>query len=359
MMSLRWGICGTGKIAHDFTAALNSLQFDVAFVGASSKEKAAEFAKLHNVLAHGTYVDLAESDSVDVVYIGTVHSAHKKHCLMMLNKNKAVLCEKPCTLNANDTKEVIAAARSNGVFFAEAMWTRYTPIVIEARKRLQRGDIGKIVMVQSDFGFRADTSNGGRLFDRALGGGGLLDIGIYPLAAASMAFGCTTPVATQAVGSLLGDTGCDVQASVALDYGANRCAAVTYTLLGQTREETTYVGTTGTITLHSPAHCPNTMTITRYATRNEAEKESITIDFPKNESGLPLNFPGSEGLQYQAQAVAEAIAAGNTDSAFFSNDESIAIASTMDAIRRQLGVVYPGDIEMPPIRGDGSSALPV
>eukprot|EP00041_Stephanoeca_diplocostata_P010750 m.172089 g.172089 ORF g.172089 m.172089 type:complete len:231 (+) comp18282_c0_seq56:176-868(+) len=170
MMSLRWGICGTGKIAHDFTAALNSLQFDVAFVGASSKEKAAEFAKLHNVLAHGTYVDLAESDSVDVVYIGTVHSAHKKHCLMMLNKNKAVLCEKPCTLNANDTKEVIAAARSNGVFFAEAMWTRYTPIVIEARKRLQRGDIGKIVMVQSDFGFRADTSNGGRLFDRALGG---------------------------------------------------------------------------------------------------------------------------------------------------------------------------------------------
>eukprot|EP00041_Stephanoeca_diplocostata_P010746 m.171803 g.171803 ORF g.171803 m.171803 type:complete len:217 (+) comp18282_c0_seq39:176-826(+) len=169
MMSLRWGICGTGKIAHDFTAALNSLQFDVAFVGASSKEKAAEFAKLHNVLAHGTYVDLAESDSVDVVYIGTVHSAHKKHCLMMLNKNKAVLCEKPCTLNANDTKEVIAAARSNGVFFAEAMWTRYTPIVIEARKRLQRGDIGKIVMVQSDFGFRADTSNGGRLFDRALG----------------------------------------------------------------------------------------------------------------------------------------------------------------------------------------------
>lgn len=182
---IRWGIIGTGTIANIFAADLLLVEDGILQAVASrGLEKAEAFGrKYKSVKSYGTYEELAEDPDVDVVYIATPHVLHKENTLLCLNNKKAVLCEKPIAINAIDTKEMIDCARANGVFLMEAMWTRFLPQIKWVREVIENGEIGDVRWIKADFGYAigADYPSSGRLLNKELGGGSLLDVGIYPL----------------------------------------------------------------------------------------------------------------------------------------------------------------------------------
>lgn len=344
---IRWGILGTGRVCSDFMCALKIINANVTAVAASSKIKAEVFASQHGIgQSFGSYEELSRSADVDVIYIGTIHPLHKQHALLCFKNKKHVLVEKPIALNYNDAKEMVDAARSAGLFFMEGMWTRFFPAVRAARAAIARGDIGTVKLVQADFGFEADPDDSSiaRLYDPAIGGGALLDIGVYPLAAATLAYGGQAPTHIAAVGNVF-RTGVDVTASISLKFGDKGVASVAYSVETETPEETTYIGTKGSIRLHTPAHCPTSVTINKFTDqRGVTQKEELSFPLPARLSGAPdLIFPNSEGFAYQAEAVETCIRNGQTESAEFPLDESLVLMQITDHVRQQLGVKYPNE----------------
>ena len=186
-----WGILGTGAIAHKFARGLAALDdADLVAVGSRTAHRAREFAEEFSVPhRHARYESLVEDEDVDVVYVATPNPFHREHCLLCLRGCKAVLCEKPFALNAAQAEEVIGEARQRELFLMEAMWTRFLPVMGVVRGWIADGAVGEVRMVTADFGFRAEFASEGRLFDLHLGGGSLLDVGVYTLSLASMVLG--------------------------------------------------------------------------------------------------------------------------------------------------------------------------
>jgi len=209
----------------------------------------------------------ANAHKQTVVYIGTVNTTHFSTAMAAISAGKAVVCEKPVGVNGAEVAALAAAATAKGVFFMEGMWTRFLPAVAKAREIVASGKLGKVVAVHADFGFRCDDPPESRMFALGLAGGGTLDIGIYPLAFASMAFGGTMPKEVKAVGTLHNttkvDTSCgivmtfeDPAAHAASEAGGDQAglAVVTYNLRGFTPEEVVIVGTEARLVLKGPAH---------------------------------------------------------------------------------------------------------
>src|SRR5258708_1236017 len=179
--SLRWGILGTGSIAHTFAEGLRALpDAELVGIGSRTREAAASFAARFGVAhAYGSYRELAEAANVDVVYIATPNIRHKEDCLFCIDAGKAVLCEKPFAMNAADGQEIVDRGRGAGLFFMEAMWMRFIPLIQKAREIVRRGDIGAPCLLLADFGYPIDRDPKNRFLDPSLGGGSLLDRGIY------------------------------------------------------------------------------------------------------------------------------------------------------------------------------------
>uniref|UniRef100_A0A8C6FGV9 Trans-1,2-dihydrobenzene-1,2-diol dehydrogenase n=1 Tax=Moschus moschiferus TaxID=68415 RepID=A0A8C6FGV9_MOSMO len=201
-MALRWGIVSAGLISSDFTTVLRMLprsEHQVAAVAARDLSRAKEFAKKHDIpKAYGSYEELAKDPDVEVAYIGTQHPQHKAAVLLCLKAGKAVLCEKPMGVNAAEVREMVAEARSRGLFFMEAIWTRFFPAVEALRSVLAQGTLGDLRVVRAEFG--KNLTHVHRATDWAQAGGGLLDLGIYCLQFISMVFGGQKPEKISAVG---------------------------------------------------------------------------------------------------------------------------------------------------------------
>ncbi len=195
MRKIAWGILGTGRIAGNFAADLALLpDAELVAVGSRSEATAQSFAgRFGAPHAHGSYEALAADPAVEVIYIATPHPLHAENMKLCLRAGKAVLCEKPFTLNAREAEEVIALAREQKLFLMEAMWTRFLPAVVRARELIEQGAIGEVRLLLADFGFRAAFDPHHRLFDPQLGGGALLDLGVYCVSLASMLFGPPDP----------------------------------------------------------------------------------------------------------------------------------------------------------------------
>ena len=191
MRELRWGILGTGNIANKFANGLRAVPgAELAAVGSRSAATAEAFAKEHGARrAHATYEALAHDPEADAIYIATPHVLHHENTLACIAGAKAVLCEKPFAMNAREAEEMVAAARAAGTFLCEAMWTRFLPGTRRVRELLTSGAIGEPRQLECDFGFRTDFRPEGRLFNPDLGGGALLDVGVYCVAYARMVFG--------------------------------------------------------------------------------------------------------------------------------------------------------------------------
>ena len=324
---LRWGIIGTGGIA---TAFANDLQLlddaELVAVGSRAQDTADVFgAKVGARNRHPSYAALVADPEVDAVYVSTPHPGHHDATRLALEAGKAVLCEKPFMLNAAEADDVIALARSRGLFLMEAMWARFLPHMVRIREILAAGTLGRIVTVQADhgqwFGYDPDF----RLFAPVLGGGALLDLGVYPISFASSVLG--PPRTITAVGDMT-DTGVDGQTSVLLQYGGGAQAVLTTTLWGAGPNRAAIVGTDARIEIDGTWYTP-----TSFSVLDRDDEVLERFDEPRV----------GHGLRYQAAEVARCLGAGLTESPVLPLDESRSVMATMDEVRSQIGLTYPGE----------------
>ncbi len=322
---IRWGILGTGSISTKFAIGLQTVSdAELLAVGSRSQTAADTFADKFNIeRRNSTYEALAQDPDIDVIYIGTPHSFHKENTLLCLTHGKAVLCEKPFAINATEAELMIQTAREKGVFLMEAMWTRYLPVMQRLRKLLADGVIGDVVQLTADFGFKNTFNPKHRLYDPALGGGALLDIGIYPVSMASMVLG--TPDRIQSI-AYLGETGVDENAAILLAYDNNSALAVITTSMRVHSHRSAIInGTKGRITLPEPWWKTPRFTLEIH----EGETTEIEVPITGN------------GYNYQAVEVGRCLRAGLLESDIMPLDETLSVMQTLDKIRAQWGLKYP------------------
>jgi predicted dehydrogenase len=319
--TFRWGILGTGSIASKFATDLGRLPDAVCYaVGSRSIESAQRFGnRFDAVKNYGSYEALMADPEVDAIYIATPHPFHKENTLACLAAGKPVLCEKPFAINSADSIEMVQQARERGVFLMEAMWTRFLPVQMKVREWLADGMIGEPLSLVCDFGFRAGFNPKSRLFDPALGGGALLDVGIYTLSYASMVFG-SQPERIQA-DATLGETGVDEQNAELLTYADGAQAQLTSAIRVTTEQRVRISGTEGSITVPDFWHATA-------ATLVKAD-------------GSMENATGESGYHFEAAEVMRCVGDGRLESEEMPLDETIDIMRTMDAVRVLIGLKYP------------------
>ncbi len=324
MNKIHWGILGTGAIAKKFTAGLTVIaEAEVTAVGSRSMETAVAFAEQFGVAQpHEGYEALAKNPDVDVIYIATPHVFHQEHSLLCLENGKAVLCEKPFTINKQQAETVFAAARQHNLFVMEAMWSTFLPVMEMLRKLLKDGIIGDVRLITADFGFRGNLDPEHRLYNPALGGGALLDVGIYPLALAHMILG--TPVKINSMAHI-GKTGVDEQAGILLGYENGELAILHTAVRTETGQEAVIMGTEGRIKLHHPWWAASKLTLAQPG-------------MPKQVIELPYE---GNGYNYEATAVMNCLRAGQIEHELMPWSTTLALQETMDAIRAQWGLRYP------------------
>jgi predicted dehydrogenase len=313
---VRWGIMGTGGIAGAFAADLAFTDSGtVAAVGSRSQASADAFAdRLGIERRHAGYEELATDPDIDAVYVATPHPMHHANALLALRAGKPVLVEKPFTMNADEARELVKVARDNNVFLMEAMWTRFLPGMRRVRELV--GGIGDIVTVTADHGQWFAENAEHRLFAPALGGGALLDLGVYVVSFASMVLGPPDRIVSMIDPAF---TGVDGQTSMIFGYESGAQAVLTCTLRAKSPTRAAIIGTEGRIEIDGPFYAPATVTLT-----------------PRD--GEPTVIPSvheGRGLRHQADEVALRLAAGELESPLMPLDETIAIMSTMDAVLAQ------------------------
>ncbi|TFH17886.1 MAG: Gfo/Idh/MocA family oxidoreductase [Lentisphaerales bacterium] len=323
--TIRWGIIGTGSIAHNFAKGLSALHdARVVAVASRSREAADKFGEEFSVThRHIGAAELAANGDVDAVYVATPHPMHKNATLQCLEGGKAVLCEKPFAMNVSEATEMIGTARAKGVFLMEAMWTHFFPAMAETRKIIASGAIGEVRLVQSSFCFRAGWDPKNRLLSPELGGGALLDVGIYNVSLARMVFQRDPSRISSMVH--LGETGVDEQCSVLLGYDDGAIATSTSAIRTNTSHDAAIYGADGHIKIPHMFWQPDRIIVKA----GQADEEEISFERVGN------------GYNYEAEEVANCLRNGYLESSVVSLDTTLANMKTMDSIRAQWGLVYP------------------
>ena len=324
---LRWGVLAPGEIAGDFVATVRrNTDQEVSAVASRSSERGRRFAERHGIgRVHESYEALVADPGVDIVYVAAPHSEHARLGLLAIAAGKHVLIEKPIATSAREAEEIATAARSAGVFAAEAMWTRYLPQFDVLDQVLRRGDLGTIRLATAEVGWAVDPDTPSRLLDPDLAGGVALDMGVYGYWFAQFAIG--RPQVIRALGSMAG-TGVDEQAVVAIAGPEGRNAAVT-TSFAVTVSGLAWVhGTRGSARFLDPFVFPARFAVDVAGERHEWE----------DTSGLT----GRDGLAWQTTAIAHYVDQGLTDSAVHGLDDAIAVLETIDAVRAQLKASHDG-----------------
>ncbi len=316
---VRWGVLATGGIAARFAADMRRVDDgEIVAVGSRSAAGAAAFADRFGIgRRHGSYEDLIADPEVDVVYVATPHASHAALTVAALEAGKHVLCEKPLALDAAQAGTMIAAAEANDRFLMEALWSRFLPAYRTLTEILAAGRIGTPLVVEADFGFRRPVEPEHRLFDRALGGGSLLDLGIYPLQLCRLVLG--PPDEVRAVGHV-GETGVDEVTAAVLHHPGGAVGVVRSAIRVPLACTARISGSEGAIELPAFMHCPLHLVV-----------GGEVVD---------TGFEG-EGLRFQAEEVHRCLREGRRESDRMPWSESLGLAETMDAIRGQVGVVYP------------------
>jgi len=319
---IRWGILGTGRMASDFATGLTKVNdAELVAIGSRTKDSALRFAEKFNVPdIHEGYENAARDENVDVIYIATPHNSHKDNAVLCLENGKAVLCEKPFTINAEEAEIVIKLARNKNIFLMEAMWTRYIPAVVKLRELLDEQVIGNVQLMLAGGAFIPEFDPEFYLFNHELGGGVLLDAGVYLVSMASMVFGA--PDKILAMGQL-GKTGVDEHDAILLEHGNGALANLYVSLRGKSSPDLTIIGDKGKIYAHAPIFCPGKLTITA-----DGKEEVIELPFEAN------------GYQFEAMEVGRCLKEGKTESGIMPLDETLQIMRTMDNIRSQFGLKY-------------------
>lgn len=321
----RWGVLGPGSIARKFATGLKALPgHELTAVASSVQDRADFFAKEFDVRkAYSDYRALVADSDVDAIYAARPHTFHAQDALLCIEAGKPVLVEKPFAVNAAEAKRVIDAARAANVFVMEAMWSRFFPLVDEMRRLIADGVIGEPRMIQADFGFRAGINPEGRLFNPSLAGGGLLDVGIYPLSFSSMIFGEPTQVTGIAS---IGETGVDEQNGIVLGHKGGQISLLASAVRTNTAQDALILGTDGRVRVHAPFWNPRAFTVSRGG-KDELHERSVD----------------GNGYEFEALEVEKRVRAGQTESELLPLDETLSLIRTMDKLRAQWGLKFPGE----------------
>lgn len=322
--SCRWGIIGPGKIARKFAEAI-PLAGNAVLHAVASRDalRSSQFAKAHGAAKwYDDYEQLAADPDIDAIYVATPHAFHTENTLLCLGHGKPVLCEKPMALNRKQVQQMVNASQQNNTFLMEAMWTRFLPMVEKVLEILKEGRIGTVKYVRGDFGFYNPFDPQSRLFNISLGGGSVLDIGVYPLFLCLAVLG--KPDHITATGKLA-PTGADETCLAVLQYDSSAIASAFSTVGAFTSLTAEIGGTEGTITIPSAWYKNNTFTLHRIS----EEKQTFTFD------------PVINGFEYQIREVMRCLEQNLTESSAMSHDFSLLLSETMDIIRERIGVRYP------------------
>jgi predicted dehydrogenase len=324
-MTTRWGIAGPGGIAERFATAMALVDGGrITAVASRSADRAQGFAHRYGVeRAHGSYDALLGDDQVDAVYVAVPHAGHAALTVAALDAGKHVLCEKPLALHEGEARRMVDAARRNGRFLMEAVWSRFLPAYRAVTALIHDGRIGRPLLVESDFGFRMPVLPEHRLFDPALGGGAALDLGIYPLQLAAFVLGPVEHVS--AVGSV-GTTGVDEVVAFTARHSGGGVGVGKASIRLNLPCTGRITGEDGWIDLPAFAHDPRQVTLTA-----GGRAEVLACDYD------------GDGLRFEVDEVHRCLADGLLESPTMPLDESVALARTLDAIRADVGVVYPAD----------------
>lgn len=324
MKTYRYGIIGPGRIASSYCKALQRCE-RVAIHAVASRDgnRAREFASQFGApKVYDQYEALAKDPDVDVVYIATPHAFHAEQVMLCLQHHKPVVCEKPLTLDAPTAVQLVKAARTHQTFLLEGMWSRFNPTVRRAKELIDAGAIGEVKHLTADFGFQKPYDPNTRLYDLGLGGGSILDVGVYPLFLALFILGRPDKIQTTAH---LAPTGADESCGFTLQYKSGATAQLFSSMVVETRKDAVINGTKGAIVIHTPWY--KSMGLTVYRTGSPEEK-------------IELPYPGN-GFEFQIDEVTRCLDRAAIESELLTHDFMVMKAEVSDEILRQAGVTYP------------------
>jgi predicted dehydrogenase len=322
----RWGILASGGIAQAFARDLSYFNHHiVAAVGSRSQESADSFAaEFPGCTAYSSYEALVADPTLDAIYVASPHPYHVSNTVLALNAGKPVLCEKPFTINSAEARQMKAAADANGVALMEAMWARFLPHMHKVREILASGILGDIWAVEADHGQRLSDYANPRHWEPSLGGGALLDLGIYPISFAHMVLGVPDKITSSATFT---DKGVDASSTVIFDYKSGAQAILTSNMMVSTPCRATICGTLGKIEIDRTFYNPTSMRVIMH--------DGTTTEYPKEYKG--------HGLRDQALEFERVVRSGAKSSAILTPDESILIMESLDEVRKQIGLIYPSE----------------
>jgi dihydrodiol dehydrogenase / D-xylose 1-dehydrogenase (NADP) len=326
MKSVKWGIIGPGRIAHNFVNAVNSVE-NAKVVGCASKniDRSRNFAEKYNLTSFDSYEDLVKSNEVDAVYIATTHNFHYENMLLCIQNGKHVLCEKAFTINKVQSDKVFEEARINKVFVMEAMWVRFLPAYKWAKMQIDNGAIGSPVLITANLGDQFPFDKDSRAFNINLAGGGVLDIGIYPLSVAAIFFG-SEPVEVKSVVHI-GETGVDYSGGVSLIYKDGNVASISYTMLANLDNRVVICGTKGKIDIN------NIFANSGAVMKTDSEE-------------ILFNEPYENGFVFQVAEATEKILNGEFESSVMSWHDTSNIMGICDKIRYNAKFYYPEESDI-------------
>ncbi|WP_438712231.1 Gfo/Idh/MocA family protein [Aquimarina muelleri] len=319
---IKWGILGCGKIAHKFAKDLKFVPNAKLYAVASRDlKKGQRFANVYHASSFfASYEELAASPEIDVIYIATPHVFHYEHTLLCLNHKKAVLCEKPFAMNLSQVEEMITTAKKNNVFLMEALWTYFLPHYQYVLDIVTSKELGSIKKLKADFGFTTTFDPKSRIFNKKLGGGSLLDVGIYPLFAALSTIGYPEDIKASAT---IGKTGVDENCTIQLHYKNGVTASLFSTITKKTDTQAILEFENGSILINSRFHEPSSVTITKNGT-----SELIEFDVTTN------------GYNFEAIHVQEMLLDNRIESNIMSFEKSLQLINLLDAVREKIGLHY-------------------
>jgi len=321
---IKWGILGTGRIAHVFATALHDAgNSELYAVGSRSIEKAQEFAQDYGIpKSYGSYEELVNDPEVDAIYVATPHHLHLENTLLALNHEKHVLCEKPLGVNQREVALMIEKASEKKLFLMEALWSRFLPNILKTKELVESGEIGDVKLLTAYFAFKSNHGPEGRHFNKELCGGTLLDIGIYNIFLSLLILGKPKSISAMAG---LSDQGVDTNCSYSFKYENETMAVMHSSFLAESPTVAEIHGTKGKIVLEHRWFCPGKVKVI-----HEDGTEKV-YDFDTK----------GNGYQYEVIEAANCILSGKTQSELWSLDDSLLLIGVLDTIRKECGVVYP------------------
>ncbi len=326
MVSIRWGIIAPGRIAHKFASDFSLIHnHSITSVASTNIERARAFADKYKLSSfYGDYREMLTKEKLDVVYIASPHSFHFEQAKMCLDLGISVLCEKPVTIHSGQLKQLLALAVEKGLFFMEALWTVFLPTYTQIFEKINNGDIGSIIGVKADFGFHMPFDQESRLFNPSLGGGSLLDIGIYPLLLATLCLGYPNEIKALAT---LTELQVDDEMMAILKYNKRGLAQIQSTIRANTRTEAFIFGDNGSFWV--PGRWIDSQIF--YVLKSDGQEELVHSPW----EGF--------GYQFQISAVEKCLVQGLSECPLVPHSLSIQLMNQMDEIRKQTGIVYPED----------------